>query len=200
MKYQSVINMKLASHDSMTYLKPKKWYLYPFRFMARCQSKPIEEQYNKYGIRIFDLRISFDKNGIPEFRHGLIAYKGNVEEILNYLNSKADTSVRIILEEYRNDKTDLQENLFKLFIESWKIKYPNIKFFGGFRKRDWFPLVNFEYNPIYEDKYSSNNKNGTTGVIWDDLWPWIYAEFHNRKNIKNGTDKEFLMIDFVNIQ
>lgn len=191
--------MKLASHDSMTYLPPKKWYLYPFRFMARCQSKSIEEQYEKYGIRMFDLRIAFD--GLqPEFRHGVIAYKGNVDNILKYLNNKKDCHVRLILEEYYDDKNSINEDLFKMFCDTWEQKYNNIRFFGGIRKRDWKTLYKFDYNPTYEDKYSSNNKNGTTGTILDDWFPYIYARLMNKKNIKKGTEKEWLMIDFVHIR
>lgn len=192
-------NFKLGSHDSMTYLPPKKWYLYPFRFMARCQSKSIEEQYEKYGIRMFDLRVSFDKKNNPEFRHGVIAYKGDVEKVLSYLNTKR-AAVRLVLEEYYDDKDNRQEDLFKYYCAIWKAQYSNIKFFGGIRKRDWTVIYPFKYNPKYDDKYSSNNKNGTTGTILDDWFPWLYARFNNRKNIEEGTDKPWLFIDFVNIR
>ena len=43
---------KIGSHNSMTYLPPKKWYMYPFKFVAKCQSSTIEEQYEKYSIRV----------------------------------------------------------------------------------------------------------------------------------------------------
>lgn len=191
---------RLGSHDSMTYLPPKKWYLYPFRFMARCQSKTIEEQY-ELGIRMFDIRISFDKEGTPEFRHGLIAYKGDVKSVLEYLNRMGDTHVRIMLEEYRDDKSDFNEVLFALACNDWKKHYPKIKFFGGRRKRDWAKIIDFKYDPIYDNKYSScNTPDGKTGTVLDDLWPWLYAKLHNRKNIKKGTDKPWLLIDFVDIQ
>lgn len=52
--------MKLASHNSMTYLPIKKWWLKPFRFIAQCQNKTIEEQYQA-GVRMFDIRIAFNK-------------------------------------------------------------------------------------------------------------------------------------------
>lgn len=188
--------MKLASHNSMTYLPPKKWYLYPFRFIARCQSKSIVEQYEHYNIRMFDLRIAFDKDGDPEFRHGLIAYKGDVYKTLQYLNSKKDVSVRILLE--KGNK--LHEVLFTLALADWQREYPNIKFFGGVKKKTWEPIILLPEGPTYEDKYSSCNTNYTTGSIWDDWFPWLYAKFNNKKNIKKGTDKEYLMIDFVNIQ
>ena len=183
--------MKIASHDTMTYLPPKKWYLYPFRFVARCQSKTIQEQYEDYGIRMFDLRISFTKDFHLEFRHGLIAYKGSVKNILKYLNSKGDTYVRLI---YEKGEYDL---LFTHLCKRLEEKYPNIKLFGGIKKKGWKTLYTFKNNPSYEDKYSSNNYKGTTGTILDDWFPWLYAFFNNKKNIKKGTDKEFLMIDFV---
>ena len=37
--------MILQAHNSWSYLKPKVWWLRPFAFMARCQSKDIFEQY-----------------------------------------------------------------------------------------------------------------------------------------------------------
>ena len=46
--------MKLASHNTLSYLSPRKFYLKPFKFIARCQSKTIEEQYSNYDIRFFD--------------------------------------------------------------------------------------------------------------------------------------------------
>lgn len=190
--------MKLASHNSMTYLPPKKWWLYPFRFIARCQSKSIQEQYERYNVRMFDLRISFNKL-IPEFRHGMMAYKGDVEEVLMYLNAMGDTYVRLI---YETSGTDEKGSiLFREYCKLWNKKYKGIKFFCGRRKSDWKELYHFKYNPTYENKYSSmNTKEGTTGTVLDDWFPLLYAKFNNRKNLERGTDKEFLMIDFVNIR
>lgn len=196
---KKISKFKLGSHNTMTYLKPKKWWLYPFRFIARCQSKTIEEQYN-LGIRMFDIRVSFDKDKKPEFRHGLIAYKGEVEPIFDYLNKKGDTHVRLVLEEYRNDKSDVNEILFSLACDTWSKQYSKIKFFGGFRKRDGELIVDFKYKPKYDNRYSSCNINDSTGTIWDDWFPWLYARFNNKENIKKGTDKPWLLIDFVNIQ
>jgi hypothetical protein len=73
----------------MTYLKPEKWWMKVFNFMSKCQEVSIEQQYDKYGIRVFDLRIAFDKS-TPKFKHGLVTYKGDVEAVLSYLNTKKD--------------------------------------------------------------------------------------------------------------
>ena len=52
------------SHNSWTYLKPRTLIGCIFRWAGRCQSHSIVEQYEKYGVRIFDLRIKLDKNKI----------------------------------------------------------------------------------------------------------------------------------------
>ena len=58
--------------------------------------------------------------------------------------------------------------------------------------------------PSMTDKYSSCNTNEPgkpqTGTYLDDLYPKSYAKKNNRTNLLNGTDKEYLMIDFVEIR
>lgn len=186
--------MNLASHNSMSYLKPKKWYLYPWQFMARCQSKTIEEQFEKYNIRYFDLRIRF-KNTVPEFAHGSMTYKGNVNDVLRYLNSKAESiQIRLLLETSKAD--DTQESLFRDYCSSIQKEFPNLIFHNGRRKFDWKIVYQFPNpEPSLDQKVSS-----MTWKIWDDWCPYLYARLMNKKNIKQGTDKDYLMIDFLHIQ
>lgn len=174
--------MKLASHNTMTYLKPKKWYMYPFRFIAKCQSKTVDKQYES-GARWFDLRISFDKRCDPEFRHGLITYKENVFKILEYLNSKDDVIVRILLEK--------DHPLYYRFCEAIESMYTNIIFCGGHRKSDWKLIYKFKNTPIYtiEENYSSMPSNPK----WYGIWPWLYSKLKKKKD----TDKDYLLIDFI---
>lgn len=75
---------KLGSHNTMTYLPVRQWYLKPFWWMARCQSKDIKEQ-SKY-TDFFDIRVRFDKNDNPVFAHGLIEYKFDYE-VFKYINT-----------------------------------------------------------------------------------------------------------------
>lgn len=183
--------MKLASHDSMTYLKPKKWYMYPFRFMARCQSKTIKEQYEDYGIRYFDLRVRYNEEASPEFAHGIMVYKGDVKEILEYLNSKGEEVwIRFILE------VDGGEEWFIMDCKNFEEQYPNLRFHCGRRKSDWKVIYKFKNEePSLDQKISS-----MTWKIWDDWFPYLYAKHMNHKNIEQGTDKDYLMIDFLHIQ
>ena len=188
------MSWKLASHDTMTYLKPTQWYLYPFQFMAKCQSKTIEEQYDKYGIRYFDLRVKFDEGNMV-FAHGLITYKGNVWKVLEYLNSQEEEVwVRLLLEATKED--EIQDKFFIAFCQNVEEKYKNIKFHNGRRKYDWKQIYKFKFDePSLDQKVSS-----MTWKIWDDWFPYLYARLMNKKNIAKGTDKDFLALDFVHIQ
>lgn len=189
--------IKFASHDSFTYFKPKKWYMKMFNFMSRCQRKNIKEQYENYNVRMFDLRIAFDKNGNPFVRHGLMnyGYEGIVE-ILNWLNDKKeDIYIRVILERSERECGNTQETSFKYYCTWLESNFPNIKFTEGRRKYDWCQIYAFtNVSPDLEADFSS-----VKGSKLNDLWPWLYAKGHNKEAIKN-CKKEWLMIDFVDIR
>lgn len=177
----------------MSYLPPKKWYLYPFKFMAKCQNCSIEEQY-KLGARMFDLRVRYDKNNMPEFRHGSMAFKGNVENVLQYLNStKAKTYVRLLLEVNNNKDLNRQELLFSIDCSKWENTYKGITFFCGRRKFDWKQVYKFKADDIKVIQKVSS----MTGTVLDDWCPWLYAKLFNKKNYKEWDSKNWLLLDFI---
>lgn len=181
--------MKLGTHNSMTYLPPKKWWMYPFRFAARCQTKTIEEQY-KLGARMFDLRIDYDNTFKPYFRHGSMAFKGDVLAVLAFLNSKG-AYVRLLLENKKEDY--FKEYQFIHDCVTWVANYPNITFFCGRRKGDWKQLFKFEADDINVAQPVSS----MTGTILDDWCPWFYARFNNKKNYKNRDLNQWTLFDFI---
>lgn len=192
---------KLASHNTMSYLTPRTFLDRLLAFTARCQSTTIQEQIEKYGVELVDLRFKFNKKGQVFFAHGAIEYKGSIGKTLEYLNSFKDFPVRVMLE----NKPGEHETSFKTWCSYLERTYHNIKFFGGRNKWTWEELYKFKNeHPSLEDKYSSCNTNEPgkpkTGTIIDDLCPIWYAKNHNRKNRIKGTDKEYLMIDFVEIK
>lgn len=192
---------KLGSHDTMTYLKPRDWWLRPFKFVAQCQRVPIEEQYEKYGIKLFDIRVKYNsKERIWELAHGAMVFKGKTpDEVFEYLNSLNDEIyVRLVLEYNRAPKDiDIISSLFAMQASKWREKYSNITFWGFNRKYDWKRL--YEYEGMKElSMYQAISS--ATWKIWDDWFPWLYAWFHNADNIKQGTDKEWLLIDFVDMR
>ena len=190
--------MIIGSHNTMSYMKPKHWWMKPFLFMAKCQDKTIEKQY-EYGARLFDLRLVFDKNGNVGFAHGLFSFQGNLDEVLSYLNSKMErVYVRILNERDKN------YDLFKKKCMQIKLKYPHIMFIGGINKKDWKQLYDFESNPNLKiiDKYSSMNNDTSIGTGWhlDDLFPRIYAFCFNKHwREKYLTQPVYLMQDFIGV-
>jgi len=195
------IKMVIGSHNSWSYLPLQQWWMKPFFFIARCQSKSIYEQYHKYNVRCFDLRIRFDKNDNIIIAHGFAKYKISDEQLaddLDFINSTKDSYVRVLLE-IRNQKayTDHQREMFRQWCDKVVKDYPNIIFWCGRSLVNYTnPDYIFKNNPSCEEKYSSVCK-----PLWVDDWcPWIYAKLHNKENIQTGTDKNILLIDFVNIQ
>lgn len=159
--------------------------MYPFRFIAKCQSLSIEEQF-KRGIRLFDIRISYDNNS-PEFRHGLIAYKEDVYKILDWLNKQGEPiKIRIILEESKSNLTT--ETLFIKDCNRFPELYSNLTFYEGRRKCDWKQLVNYSTLKV-EQPVSSMQEN----KLWS-IWPWLYAKTHN--NLEKYKNSTYVLVDF----
>lgn len=203
----------IGSHNSMSYLPVRQWYLKPFGWMARCQSKTLGEQLRTYGVRLFDFRVRFDLCGNLVFAHGPIQFKGDVEQYLSSLalecfrQNISTVYVRVILESNKSMwNQEQQEEHFRYFCEDIQRKYRNITFFGGNRKYDWKEIYHFDTDVQLKDLYSSTtNIFGGSKDHWtaklDDLWPWLYAKLRNKKNIRNYKDEDgILFIDYVNIR
>ena len=199
--------MNLASHNSFSYLPVTQWRLKPFAFTARCQRDDIGlQEYN--GVRLFDLRVRFDKFGNPIICHGLIQYKHTSDYVYKWLRilNTGDHYIRVVLETNKTDKE--QESRFKTFCEFIAFNYRNIQFFGGNNRTDWRcenPIYDFG-NPLedIDHKYSSTTSLFPEKYKWlryiDDLCPIFYARRYNKKNIEAGTTHKWLMIDFVDIR
>lgn len=191
--------MILGSHNSWSYLPPKKWWMWPFTFMAKCQSVPIKEQYD-LGVRCFDLRIRHRKDGRITVAHGAMEYnidlKGLCEQ-LEWLNARKDVSIRVIHEVRRKSQyTEKAIEDFQRDCRILQVGYPFIKFWGGRNLYNWKEDFSFKYKPSCMEKYSSV----CLPKVIDDWWPWLYAKTHNRKLMQEGTEKNILMIDFINIR
>lgn len=190
--------MNIASHNSWSYLKPKQWYLRPLSFMAKCQEVNIKEQYSKFNVKCFDLRLR-EHNGKFDIVHGLFRYditESALIDDLSFLNSKGDCYIRTILDVRK--KKDLTTNQINFFIKicRWlEQSFPNIKFWCGENLYNHEEVYHFGNIVSCEEKYSS-----VCGNKLDDLYPRYYAKKHNKENIEKGTDKQFYMIDFVNLK
>lgn len=191
------MEIKLGTHNSMSYLRPKYWYMYPFRFIAKCQNLDIDQQLD-LGIRMFDIRLSYNKDLIPEFRHGIMVFRGNVEGILNKLNNfREPIYVRLLLETHRTtEDLDIKQKYFKIDCQRWEHIYPNLKFFCGRRKFDWKQIYKFKLDDLDVDQYVSSMQS--KGVFsW---FPWLYAKLFNKDNISKVNTNKWSLFDFIEIK
>lgn len=191
--------MILGSHNSLSYLPVKKWWMKPIAFTAKCQRKTIKEQY-ELGVRCFDLRVRFNKYGLGIIAHGIVEYgftASQVYEDLAWLNEQGGCYVRVIHEvrsarQYKHRRKEL----FQHFCQLIEDEYDNIHFWCGRNLFSWERDYHFDYyDPSCCEKYASV----CPPKILDDWWPWLYARLHNKNLRAKETDKEILLIDYVNI-
>ena len=188
--------MKLATHNSLTYLEPKCWFLKLFKFCYQCQDKSIHQQIND-GVKYFDFRISFNSLRSLEVRHKLIAFKcdySDFMELLMMMNHKKDLVIRMVLE--KNTKETDEED-FRIICKYIEEHFKNIKFCCGEDVHSKKVIYQFKNGggPSVIEKYSS-----VTGKLIDGLWPKKWAKKHNKEIFEaNKNSDKFLMIDFYEI-
>lgn len=192
--------MILGSHNSWSYLPPRRWWMRPIAFMAKCQRADIRTQYEQYGVRCFDLRVRFNKHGLGIVAHGIVEYcftASKIYEDLAWLDTKGDAYVRVIHEvrsvkQYKSRRRDL----FRQFCERIEDSYKNIHFWCGRELYCWGYDYHFQGDePTCEERYASV----CPPELIDDWWPWFYARTHNRYALATGTKSDIMLIDFVDI-
>lgn len=208
--------MKLGSHNTMTYLRPKVFWQRLLPFIGRCQSVDYKVQHS-LGAVGYDLRLFWDDDGKLEYRHGFLRFPAdNIDEVLSYAESN-NIIVRVLLEVRSYNKPlisniDELRSRFKAYCSEIEEKYPSILFFGGQESGSGEKLYTFKNdmgNLAIEELHSSvtslfKSHNKFLRMI-DDLFPIIYSLIKNEKNIRayqNNKDKEntYLYVDYVEVQ
>lgn len=89
----------IGSHNTMTYLKPLRWWMKLINFTSKCQTKDMEKQYAA-GVRYFDIRVYMEEyDTIPSYYgHGVIKYEKDRHSLLQDILLKPGAISRIILE------------------------------------------------------------------------------------------------------
>lgn len=208
--------MKLGSHNTMTYLRPKVFWQRLLPFVGRCQSVDYKVQHS-LGAVGYDLRLFWGDDGKLEYRHGFLRFPAdNIDEVLSYAESN-NIIVRVLLEVRSYNKLlisniDELRSRFKAYCSEIEEKYPSILFFGGQESGSGEKLYTFKNdmgNLAIEELHSSvtslfKSHNKFLRMI-DDLFPIIYSLIKNEKNIRayqNNKDKEntYLYVDYIEIQ
>lgn len=208
--------MKLGSHNTMTYLRPKVFWQRLLPFIGRCQSVDYKVQHS-LGAVGYDLRLFWDDDGKLEYRHGFLRFPAdNIDEVLSYAESN-NIIVRVLLEVRSYNKPlisniDELRSRFKAYCSEIEEKYHSILFFGGQESGSGEKLYTFKNdtgNLAIEELHSSvtslfKSHNKFLRMI-DDLFPIIYSLIKNEKNIRayqNNKDKEntYLYVDYIEVQ
>lgn len=165
----------IGTHNSMTYLRPRNWWMRVVEKWAKCQDRDLQEQMEVGNC--FDLRV-FYKRGKWNFAHGLCEYTSrDIFEVLNELKEHAGNKalfVRIILE-----KGDDMSTAFTGLCKQLEDTYPTINFFGGNRKSDWAKLYTFKCDFLDTDVHQFvSSMMGVSKLTT----PRSYAKEHNQEN------------------
>lgn len=196
----------LGSHNSLSYLPCKRWWMYLINWAAKCQSKTLNEQFHN-GAKYFDFRIRF-KDEKPIIAHGLIEYKGNIDYMVANLNYFAEyfketIYLRFVLE-YNKIPEDFASQIASLvnLVRYYRGKYPNITYTYIMSKWNEQKVATYyskdKDTPTLIHKYSSVLKEKR--FLWIPYW---YAKLHNKKNRKafkqvlEDENSKVLMLDFV---
>lgn len=196
-KINSHFSMIKGSHNTMTYLDPDNKIINLFKWIYKCQSKTIIEQYGE-GCRCFDLRVK-RKNNRWVFAHGLYETSRHTwEEVLNKFNALAVLNntkiyIRIILETSKYNKES--EDEFIKFCKNVKERYsPSLIFFGGRRKYDWKELYDFGFHPLVEQFV------GSMKSWYGKIWPWLYSFLNKKRDLEKVSlynNDTICLFDFV---
>ena len=195
-----VSKMLIGSNNSLTYLRPSSWWSKVFKWFGKCQSSTYIGQYEHCGVRLFDLRLYADEHCHIIARNGNFRYSiFSLYEILSYFDKKGDVTVRISFEATLSDLINDSEyrRIEEKFIQICKIIesiYPNINYFGGYRR--------YDNKVLYEFRYET--ENGTPNIIDITRNSWLYrklpilSSIRNRYNIKKYEKQDgFLLLNFV---
>lgn len=195
----------LGSHNSLSYLPCRKWWMYLINWAAKCQSKTLAEQFHD-GVNYFDIRVRFDKEGKPVIAHGLVEYRGAIDiyvEVLNQLAKHFDKEpvyVRFVLEFNKEPKDWVrQSNLLNELIARFRGEYPHLTYDYSMTKWNEEYLIKYNSDITYLfHRYSSTL--GWKRFLWI---PWAYAKLHNKKIkdthnvVINNKENQVLMLDFI---
>lgn len=187
----------IGSHNTFSYLPTKnilkKW--------GRCQEIGYKTQYD-CGVRFFDVRIKFRKDGELQIVHNNITYKdgrNQLNRFLAFADKAGDCYIRVILDIRKKPKdAEVRLGLFRKWVKYIKGCLPNIKIAEAIVYWDWSYIVEPTLK-ITENHASVTNNVGIFKT------PKRYARKNNDLILSMNreiaeSENEVLLIDFVNIK
>ena len=179
----------LGSHNTFTYMKPTKWWMYIFQPFAKCQSSTLEEQVAK-GVNLVDIRLRYN-NGW-KVCHGLVEYC-HFSDVLYLIIKNNIKNVRILFEdafEYTDYHKISIDRILKCYMVSHKLVFYECR-----SKSNWSqPIGNY---PTLEPL---NQIVGSMQSRYGKIIPKLYNIFNKKKinkTLNNLNKNKDYLFDFL---
>lgn len=198
--------MIYGTHNSATggklvwWLRPLAWVINP---TSKCQDRTIAEQLAD-GVKVFNLQVAYI-GGKWRFTHGLAIYKEDVLETLAMMKACATKEEPIYIQLYLDKcfwcKQDIEE--FEFLIETIKHEFCDDSFYilsSWVEGTNYYPYSCGKKISL-EEHYWTLDWGKMFGKTWKDKIPLPkrHAKKYNKK-YKSECKKEYLMLDFYNIE
>lgn len=196
--------MKYGTHNSCTYAPLFGWQkiLAPFAWMfAWCQPKTLEEQYDS-GVRLFDIQTA-RKNGKWYISHGAIWYDMTLDEVFARLNklaygNKEPVYIRLGLDNHWGTRTE--EYDFYIQIEDIGKGFNHIIIDEVYIEKPWKIVKESSLNVTHK-YWTTAWAKAKCNKWWKFYYhlpvPWLWAKLYKKEWIKESTNNDYLMTDFI---
>ena len=197
--------IKLATHNSFSYLEPRSWWMKIGNFIAKCQDKSIEEQLEIVNYVDVRIGIKFYDDYVDVFLcHGLVKYKipkpysTCIDFIVDKLKDRKGLVCRITWGD-TYDKSERAKRLFCDIYNEIKERLPDVIIPPIRRKTTWAVLSELGGVDVKMiEKHSSVDRD----VFLLPLYPRLYADNFNESNMEefaksDNANDTYLMIDFI---
>ncbi len=171
-----------GSHNSLTYGRPCRWWGWLLLPLWRCQRRGLSAQIAR-GCVSFDIRV-IRRRGMPSFwghgrmwgsAHGIVDVEVNPVSAIGEICAREDRPyIRVILE--RGDDEQAERDFVDLCgrLES---RYPQVRFYGGIRKRGWVQLYRFAGDDGGLERtlvQHVGSMQSRYGKLLPGLWAWLH--------------------------
>lgn len=194
--------MQTGSNNSFSYLNHDGWWNILTKWFNQYQTKDYKKQYLIYGIRTFDVGLAVNKQGRLVLRYDGNTYNfTHLYEAFDYFNKQGDVRVNVFLdesfEERMNDNNDEIIRKFKEFCHNIEFMFPDIIFYGGYRKFDMKQIYTF--NKKEDDEIEIVNINDVSNFysIVTRVFPFMRKRLNDKyKKIYEGK-RVILLLNYI---
>jgi hypothetical protein len=194
--------MQIGSNNSFSYLSHDGWWNILTKWFSQYQTKDYKKQYLIYGIRTFDVGLAVNKQGRLVLRYDGNTYNfTHLYEAFDYFNKQGDVRVNVFLdesfEERMNDNNEEIIRKFKEFCHNLEFMFPDIIFYGGYRKFDMKQIYTF--NKKEDDEIEIVNINDVSKFysIVTRVFPFMRKRLNDKYKKKYEGKRVILLLNYI---